>query len=1213
MSKEAKFMAQLWLAIHQYLKRYSVNGYKLIAKEPNSISFKGKIPDIVIVNEHGIPQLIIETKKEIEGKPLEELLNPLGPAPIAQSLCYAALAAEEYNLDSTPLFATANRDALILFNSIKKKDLENFLLTDKCLEPKRRPDDWIQVLKPGALEIILREYIIDRIDTPLKEEKIKKLFEYLGKWITRTTLTPTVFYRVLVGHLKDLITSLHEYVREPVKNKILSDKDYFIELFNEAKKAGYPAGLLSKGILELKCPSNSRKVCEYIKEKIEKELSKSQNITADKAYNILSNISKMKIIELCNELKNNKNINILRIPLCKETGSIDRIISFDNLSLMMVYVIVNKILAYKILELHYGNHLIKLEPFNYKDTLEINGYKITITSPNDTIKYLNVLFENASTKLEKILGIKDFTPIFKAGLYDHIVLEGIDSIEKLNAIIELFDDLKKELRMLPGLIGYVYEGLLPPQERHQLGQFYTPPAVARLITRWAIRDENDYVLDGGCGSGTFLIEAYKKLLKIKFNKDYDKGGYPKCGKGFNEHQEILNQLYGVDVNAFATNITGVHLMLMEPRCPISKLNIETRDFFSLSGAWSLSENLKGFDAVIGNPPYTRWVEIPDDTKERILKVLSKTLAKYKLRPDVRRGKEPGIYVYWIIHTAENLLKNNGRLGMIISNTWLQTDYGVNFAQFLLDNFKITALIDLSFRLFDALISTVIILAEKESSEAARNNNIVTLIRIPPKIKGEELNLEKTGKILDDVLYCIENSIKSDGSLDTTSLRKCTDEYGIHFVQLPQKAMPRDKKWISLFFARVEDVIEKLENNQLTIKLNKWFEPSYGNALYLCLTSWGLLRGVRNLGAKNFFYFNTDKIKQWEEKLPGFKDAIMHCLKPAITRSQYIKTFTFKKEDWEQIKKDGKDAFIFVCSQDADSLPTQVRAYIKWGETDCRTQIRGTRGGGRVCSEAEACKTRAQNTHIFKGWYDLGGYLPTPIMAVRQSRYRPQFFYVDFDVITYDAIITLIPKIKIKINNNIIDLSEFYKSYASLSIPNQGESIDDAELKALLAYLNSTFIWLWLEQNARYIAKGPLALEANILRDMPLLNVKKVSRDQIEELAKLFTDLELEARELIKNKSTKIELFKKLKPYFEAIDNKIAEILSIPADVEWLWNSAWEMMERRIKGAKGPARPGASISIIIETNNIRKSKKKKKPKSGSSVPLDKWIENKKNNS
>ncbi len=91
------------------------------------------------------------------------------------------------------------------------------------------------------------------------------------------------------------------------------------------------------------------------------------------------------------------------------------------------------------------------------------------------------------------------------------------------------------------------------------------------------------------------------------------------------------------------------------------------------------------------------------------------------------------------------------------------------------------------------------------------------------------------------------------------------------------------------------------------------------------------------------------------------------------------------------------------------------------------------------------------------------------------------------------------------------------------------------------------------------------------------------------MAKLFDELEAEARRLMGLKpindppgddeeeevgGAKLEMFRKLKPKFQEIDGKIAEVLGLDVDIEGLWNYAWEMMERRVKGAERVARPGA---------------------------------------
>jgi len=1218
MSRELPFTFELWKNLSEYLKNYQVAGHKLKAKPTNAVKYYDKIPDIVIVDETETPQLIIETKRKSDEGKSKDLYEPLGEAVVAQALCYATLAVEHHNLDRTPLFATANRDIAVIFKGIEREKLGEFVDVERCKERHASPEDWAKALKPSAYSKLLQEYFLARLEKPLSEDTVKKLFgDYVAKWISKADVTPLQLYRVLVDQLRYDIEKLHdEYVEDAVKARLLKDSQYFRELHELAKKQGYANGVLSLGLLLL-CPDEDRnskqKVCGPLAGKISETFSKTED--SQQLFLSLTEIVDKRVDELVEYCK--ESVKRGKAPPATCSKKVRDVISFRNLSRMMTYALATKILAYKVLELHY--EIPKLTPLDIK----------SLKSSDHIIYELNKNFEKAPKQIEKKLNVKDFKPIFETGLYDKIVFKGLEAANRVNALIEIADAIKESLKLLPGIIGYVYEGFIPPRERHQLGQFYTPPAVARFIARWAIRSGSDKVLDGGCGSGTFLIEAYKRALLLKFNKEYGES-YPTCKENINEHQEILNNLYGVDINAFATQLTSLHLMFMEPRCPFSRLNVATEDFFSIP-KWGLdTEDFfsipKGnFDAVIGNPPYTRWTEIPEETKELIKKSIGDLTKKYDLVADTNRGREPGIYVYWILHATKNLLKNGGRLGMILSNMWLQTDYGVDFGKFLLDNFRIKALIDISYRLFEALISTVIILAEKEPNEDARNNNEVLLVRIPPM--DSQLGDKEIEKKIDEALKCIESAITPNYGFDKNTLEVCKQSYGIWYGFVKQSEIPRDEKWISLFFERVEDIVKTLEKHPLMIRAEEWFKPSRGNSVW---SIWALDHRRRpDLGAKEFFYFSEGKIDEWQKVYDQFRSKVMDCLVSAITRSQWVKTFVFTRDDWEELRRGGKDVYLFICHKPRDKLPSEVIEYVRWGESDeCRTKIRGTRGGGRICSEAEACRAREEREarRWFYGWYDLGGYVPTSLMAIYQARYHPQFFLVKTPLATYHAIITFIPEVRVKVSNWVFDPGEYKGIVREVD---SNVELDEVEVKALLTYLNSTFNWLWLEQNARYIAKGPLGLEVNIAERMPIPNVKAIDRGRVEELAKLFDELEVEARKLMGLKPVtinppgdeeserkeeeeeegygKLWMFKELRPIFREIDSKIAEILGINVDVDALWDEAWEMMERRIKGASSKVTPGVEgIELTTLTKRSRKGRRKRGSQDNV-VPLTKWLE------
>ena len=60
----------------------------------------------------------------------------------------------------------------------------------------------------------------------------------------------------------------------------------------------------------------------------------------------------------------------------------------------------------------------------------------------------------------------------------------------------------------------LYETVIPPDERRQLGEYYTPDWLARAIVREAVTDPlGQYVLDPACGSGTFVAEAVKHFIE----------------------------------------------------------------------------------------------------------------------------------------------------------------------------------------------------------------------------------------------------------------------------------------------------------------------------------------------------------------------------------------------------------------------------------------------------------------------------------------------------------------------------------------------------------------------------------------------------------------------------------------------------------------------------------------------------------------------------
>ena len=65
----------------------------------------------------------------------------------------------------------------------------------------------------------------------------------------------------------------------------------------------------------------------------------------------------------------------------------------------------------------------------------------------------------------------------------------------------------------PDTAATLYESVIPPEERRQLGEYYTPAWLARAMIRELVDDPlTQRVLDPACGSGTFVAEAVTHFI-----------------------------------------------------------------------------------------------------------------------------------------------------------------------------------------------------------------------------------------------------------------------------------------------------------------------------------------------------------------------------------------------------------------------------------------------------------------------------------------------------------------------------------------------------------------------------------------------------------------------------------------------------------------------------------------------------------------------------
>ncbi len=290
------------------------------------------------------------------------------------------------------------------------------------------------------------------------------------------------------------------------------------------------------------------------------------------------------------------------------------------------------------------------------------------------------------------------------------------------------------------IIGKIFEKLIPEDERHVLGQYFTSNDVVDIILGFCVRDANAKVLDPACGSGTFLVRAYVRKRHLA-----EREGLLK------EHDDLLKEIWGVDISKFPATLSIMNLIIRDLEAEDNIPKIFCRDFFSLEPGkkerpFEFSEDYKKmkkmeeysefelpqFDAIVANPPYTRQEEM-EDVMEEGYKERLRALMKQFLGVNI--GKRSSIYAYFLLYPYI-FLKEGGRMGQITSNSWLDVDYGKYLQEFFLKHYKIVAIIESKVERWfeDADVNTVITILEKCSDEEERNNNLVKFVQIKAPLR-----------------------------------------------------------------------------------------------------------------------------------------------------------------------------------------------------------------------------------------------------------------------------------------------------------------------------------------------------------------------------------------------------------------------------------------------------------------------------------------------
>jgi len=225
----------------------------------------------------------------------------------------------------------------------------------------------------------------------------------------------------------------------------------------------------------------------------------------------------------------------------------------------------------------------------------------------------------------------------------------------------------------PEILGLIYETLLEEDDRgskqghrRRSGIFYTPPFITKFLVNSALnntkRPDGSYppmIIDPACGSGAFLLSAYKALEKR----------YPKV----NPAEIATRSIHGVDSDEHAVHVARISLCVAAglDKSGFKKLCKNIRAGNSLVDLLNPGQK---YDVVVGNPPY-RNVKRGIDSRTKVFIMENYVTAKGQL----------DLSVPFIELALRHLLKDRGAMGYIIPNPIFLAENYEPIRELLLEN------------------------------------------------------------------------------------------------------------------------------------------------------------------------------------------------------------------------------------------------------------------------------------------------------------------------------------------------------------------------------------------------------------------------------------------------------------------------------------------------------------------------------------------------
>ncbi len=388
----------------------------------------------------------------------------------------------------------------------------------------------------------------------------------------------------------------------------------------------------------------------------------------------------------------------------------------------------------------------------YVTSKEKNYVNLSDENVQSFIERMRLLYNEASQEYQFILKRED-TETINWKKEDHIRI--------IAEVVEQFQDYSFVKSHKTDLYQIVFHKFASEFSKAEKGQFLTPIPLIDFLVQIVNPRNEEKIIDPTAGIADFLSVSY-----VNSNSSLqDKNIY-----GLDNDEQMvmlaqLNMLLNGDGNAvlkFKPD-KGSIVWKFDDRDNLIEIDPKLHKNGNWDN-WKDQTKLKKFDVVLTNPPFgdDRAFE-PKDVKEKELISCYELWEKYG-------GKKIDLGVVFL-ENAYRLLKDNGRIGIVLSNSIASIDTHKETRKWLIDKMRIVAIFDLPANVFaETGVNTSIIVAYKPKDselKKLKDQNYEVFFKEIKKV-GYEVKTKKRVKYFEPIYKInydtFETVIDSEGNV-----------------------------------------------------------------------------------------------------------------------------------------------------------------------------------------------------------------------------------------------------------------------------------------------------------------------------------------------------------------------------------------------------------------------------------------------------------------